>query len=549
MWRRASALLGLASVATGCASSGDTKANLDGQAASNAQSSDGAASDNGDTSDGAAADAPDTSQSPQLQGPTVGDFVGVNAFLDDPVSVLSAFGTVREYHSWGWNEGNFDPAYPGYPNNQLSFSLFGGSWDWDTFYAGLKTAGTMSFPCVQGGVPFVNKSAVPPVSAGADATRAASYQAHADFMFQLAARYGTASIADAKLKLAPGQTRKSGLGLLGYYEDWNEPDAYWIKPDGSPIILANEYAAMASADIDGDQGRMGPTFGIKSADPNAKLVMAGLSGKGIDTWTSSILAYIDGVRAWSDTNRAGSLPFDVINVHHYSFSTNGAGPAWSPEADHLIDKMAPVVQWRKDHLPQGEAWITEFGYDTAQASKLRAPALGPNSAEVVQGQWIVRTYLALLAAGLDRATLYILRDDCTPKLPTDCATQFQTAGVTSQKGSWAPKPAYYFIATFRQRLASMRFAGEAASGDPAVRVYRFKEPSGRGAFVVWAPTSEAKTTAGYRLAVPARATSATLVTLVDKQMNGLEGAAMISGGMVTLDVSETPALVLVDHVD
>jgi hypothetical protein len=46
-----------------------------------------------------------------------------------------------------------------------------------------------------------------------------------------------------------------------------------------------------------------------------------------------------------------------------------------------------------------------------------------------------------------------------------------------------------------------------------------------------------------------RHASATLVTLVDKQMNGLDATAMISGGMVMLDVSETPALVLVDHVD
>ena len=53
-------------------------------------------------------------------------------------------------------------------------------------------------------------------------------------------------------------------------------------------------------------------------------------------------------------------------------------------------------------------WWTEFGYDTYDKSILRAPALGKNSSFIVQGQWLVRAFLAALAAGIDRATLFEL---------------------------------------------------------------------------------------------------------------------------------------------
>ena len=39
--------------------------------------------------------------------PTVDEFIGTNAFIDDPIDALAApVGFVREYHNWGWdNEG------------------------------------------------------------------------------------------------------------------------------------------------------------------------------------------------------------------------------------------------------------------------------------------------------------------------------------------------------------------------------------------------------------------------------------------------------------
>ncbi len=478
------------------------------------------------------------------QGTLMRDFIGVNGFIDDPIDKLAPIGTVREYHDCGWLADNFASG-PAYPNMLYTFMNFNG-WDWDAFFSGLQDAGASGFPAVQGGVPWIDNSAIPPIAQGADKTAAASYVAHGDVMFQLAARYGSTKVADALLKLRADQTRLSGLGTVRYFEDFNEQD-------NDPGFTGDAFAAMASADYDGDQKRLGATIGVKNADPSAKLVMGGLSGAyptANGNWVKSIITFLDAMRTWSATHRGGSFPADVVNVHLYSFGPGGnpPAPAVSPEADGVKDNLAAIVAYRDQNLPGKELWWTEFGYDTYDQSPLHAPALGGNSSEIVQGQWLVRAFLAGAAAGVDRATLFVLRDSC---LVTDTAcqpqVQFNTSGLTTVKGQWTPKPSWFFLATFRSRLATMVFAGEQTSGNASVTVYRFKDTQGPGgAFVVWSPTSNATTVPGYALALPAGATTAKEVELVDQQPNGVEQSLSPSGGNVKIDVSETPAIVLVD---
>jgi hypothetical protein len=491
-------------------------------------------------------------------GPLMGAFIGVDGFVDDPSGFLPTLGNVREYHDWGWSEGNGDAGYPGYPNNQNSFILFGGYWDFDTFYGGLKEAGVTAYPVIQGGVAWLNGGAVPPVPSGASTTDPASYAAHADEMFQYAARYGSTKVATSLLKLAPGQPVLTGMNVLGYIEDFNEEDAWWVNADGSPVFSPDAYAAMASADIDGNQGKMGKTLGLKNADPNMKFVMGGLAGHatGSVTWEKSVEAYLDGVRAWATANRGGDFPADVINAHYYSFGPSSAGtanpePALSPEDDHVKDNMSLLATYRNQNLPGKELWLTEFGYDTDPQSILHAPAIGSNSAEVVQGQWSVRYYLALVAAGFDRAFLFASRDSCadtSSAMDTSCATQFATAGVGGVKGAETPKTAYYFIATLRSRLASYAWLRVATTTNPSVYVYEFEDPAtGKGAYVVWSGTSTGNVVHGYSLAVPG-ATTASAVTLVDAQTTGAESALTVASGAVMLDVAETPTIVLVDAI-
>jgi hypothetical protein len=523
-----------------CGSSEATGAHAGAGNEPDATSPDGVAGDDGAAgADGASPDAPATTPDGGApQGTTVGFFVGVNGLITDSIANLAPVGVVREYHDWGWLGNNDDDdAYPKtlYTPNIPSFG-----WDWDGFFSGLQAQGVSGFPVVQGGATWVADGGVPP--AAGSPTKAASYIAHGETMFQIAARWGSTKVADAKLKLEPEQTRSSGLGTVAYFEDYNEED-------NAPGFTGDVFAAMASSDYDGDQTRLGTTIGVKNADPGAQLVMGGLSGAygSGDTWIHSITKFLDAARAWSATNRAGSFPADVINVHYYSFGPGDGAPAPSPESDGVQAKLAAVVAYRDQNLPGKPVWWTEFGYDTFAGSRLHAPALGANSSFIVQGQWLVRDLLVALAAGVDRATLFELDDTCTPP-SNDCNTQFATCGLMAHPGS-APKPSWYFLATFRARLASMVYGGELDSGEGDVRIAQFRDANNGGAMVVWAPTSNALVHMGYALALPAAAATASSVALADKQVSGIETALTINSGptgapTVTLDVTETPTIVL-----
>jgi hypothetical protein len=483
-------------------------------------------------------------------GWTVADFVGLNAFPDDDRSKLIPIGNVREYHDWQWTDGNDAAGYPGYPNNQYSYTLF----DFDGFYQTLSQAGVAILPCIQGSVGYINDHAEPPVLAGADVTNPASYVAHASLLYQFAARYGQTAVDQSQLKLAAGQTSASGLGYIRYFENGNEPDANWIAGlNGAPLFSTDAMAAMSSADYDGHRGALGPTFGIKTADPKAKMVLAGLAGAGPGDWVTNVTTYLDGMKAWSAAHRGGSFPADVINVHDYCFGpdpfgTDNPRPGLSPEDCGLAGQLAQIAAYRDRNLPGQELWLTEFGYDTHPQSRLRAPAIGGTSAQTVQGQWLVRSFLALMGSGIERAFLYLSRDDCTgddSACPND-HVQFATAGVLAQKGSEAPKTAWYFLSAFRARLGSMRYLGTLDTGAGGPSAARFYDPAaGLGAYVLWSPTSTGASTSGYPLHLAAGSTSATIVRLQDGSLTGVETAATVSQGIVTLTVDETPTIVLV----
>jgi len=523
----------------GAASASDAASPTDVGEGETAPSSDGG----GAASDAATIDASEAqdgtasgSAAQPAAGVAVGDFVGVNAIITDSVANLAPLGVVREYHNWGWLGNNYSDQP--YPNTVYTPNLPSFGWDWDAFFSGLEAMGTSGFPAVQGGAPWVSNSAVPPAAGSPTAAR--SYIAHGDAMFQIAARWGKTKVADGLLKLESGQTRASGLGTVTYYEDFNEED-------NASGFTGDVFAAMASADDDGDEGRLGTTVGVKNADPNARLVMGGLSGKygsaTGDTWVSSITKFLDAARTWSAANRTDrTFATDVVNVHYYSFGPGAPAPALSPEDDHVESKLAAVVAYRDQHLPGKPVWWTEFGYDTSDGSPLHAPALGSNSASIVQGQWLVRDLLAALAAGVERATVFQLDDGCTPPA-TACSQQFATAGLVDSKGT--RKAAWFFLATFRARLSSYAYVGTAAGSAPDVSVARFANTRGPGgALVVWMGTSQGSTTAGYGLALPPGSTTATAVALTDGQMAGVSTSLTPSGGTVTLDVSETPTIVL-----
>lgn len=470
--------------------------------------------------------------------PLMDHFVGVNGFIDDPIDILAVAGHIREYHNWVWDE----DADSIYPDNANAWNPSAGNaqWDFDRYYSDLHARGIEVCPAVQGCLPWLAANpgdfADKPVPAGLDTEDPASYIAHADHMFQYAARYANRKVPDRLLKLRADQSRATGLGTVTYFENWNEPNGTWSGRD--PWFTPAEFAAMCSADYDGHQGALGRAVGVKNADPHAKLVMGGLSGVGQERYD---LEFIRAMKLWSDFHRNGDFPADVINLHAYSTADdNSAGIC--PEEFDLRGKAAAVVDYRNRYLRRQEVWISEFGYDTNPGSPRRAPAIADYSAEEVQGQWIVRCYLELAAAGVDRAQLYMIRD-------VDGAdpTQYSSSGLTTSKEAGEqPKISWYYVYTLRTWLAGMSYLDEKPSGDPRVRIYRFARPGGRiGAYVIWCPTSDGTVVDGYRLALPNNR-SVTAVELTPGEQNGVPTRMPVRGSGVRLTVSERPLIVLPD---
>jgi hypothetical protein len=468
-------------------------------------------------------------------------FIGVNGFNNDPIGRLNACGSVREYHTWMWIEGNYSSSYPGYPNNENAWFSSSTGFDFDNFYGNMKNSGILCSPGLQGNTVWMaegdySKLSHKPVSPTDDPLQPESYIEHADHLFQFGARYGSSNVSNNLLKVEPGNQVLTGLDLVEYYENWNEQDKWWKGRGG--FFLPYEYAAMSSADCDGHLGTMGATIGLKNADPNAKLVMGGIAAPKLD--------YIRAMKLWCDNYRSGDFPWDVINVHHYC---NDAGAQFSgtvgisPEEDELKERMEEFVDYRNRYLPGVEVWISEFGYDTHQGSAQRAPAIGSFSREEVQGQWIVRSYLALAAAKVDKAMMYMLKD-----VDENSSTQFNTAGLTqSAAESYTPKPSWYYVYTMKNRLNGMYFDSEVPSGNPLVRIYKFvNNTTSEAAYVLWCPTSNQSSVQGYSLPLSTGETAAMLVEMQVGNINGIESNLSINSGGVSVDVSERPVFVMVN---
>ena len=366
--------------------------------------------------------------------------------------------------------------------------------------------------------------------------------AHANYLFQFAARYGSSRLKSQALQLRADQERLTGLGYIRYLENWNEYDAWW--KDRKVYFEPAEYAAMASADYDAHQGTLGKTVGVKNADSQMKMVMSGP--------TTAELKHIDALKKWADENRDGDLPFDVINVHHYSndkggqFHKNSIGV--SPEADQLKQRMERLVAYRNRFFPDKEVWITEFGYDTHPKSPQRAPKIADYSQEEVQGQWLLRSYLAIAAAGIDRAAMYMLRD-----VNAENALQFQTSGLTSSKDTnYKAKTSWYYVYTFKNRLKGMSFEREIESGDERVMIYRFQHQSNpsKAAYVLWSPTSDGTKISDFRLQLQKKEKHAMLIQLQKGDRDGLEKLLNVSSKReLKLPVSECPIIVLTSNTE
>lgn len=439
---------------------------------------------------------------------------------------------VREYHPWLFNEDEvngkrvlrFQPSHPG--------------WHFDYYYEELYKAGITAVPVIQTGGELFNRAPLDKVHDG-PSLDPQSYHDLAAFQFQFAARYGATPVPQDLLtvdtqadQFGNYQQVHSGLGTLSYIETRNEPDKTW---EGETAWYhPYEFAALSSAVYDGHEGKLGQGYGIKTADPEMNVVMGGLIDLG--------LGYVQAMMLWAEYHRDDArLPVDVLNFHHYSNSVGGQSGsasqrvAISPEEDALREKVAKLAAFRNTHLPDTELWITEFGYDTHPNSSQGVPLIQGMTPEEVQAAWIVRSFLALYAGGVDRAMQYFLPDN------SDTSKLYSTSGLTDNY-SYMPKVSYFAVAQMKQLLEHASFVEYTET--PDTYIYQFKDGQD-DIFVFWSPTADNTILKNYPYALPQRKSitpptltlfTPSLTTTTPKSMT-----PVFSNGVVVLPtITETP---------
>jgi hypothetical protein len=519
-------------------------------------------------------------------GLTMHDFIGTNGFFTD-IDVLSnytPFGFIREYHNWDWTEytanpaeGNTDAATKTDGSIAVFHSnLWGGVFD--RYYEAVNKMGIDLVICVQLGVPESGR-VNPNWQDDGDPLNPRAYLAHAQSMFQHAARYGGNKDLDPDLvRVEPGGNKQIGMGLIKYYENWNEPDATW-EPMGNGQFSGAMYAAMLSADYDGHMNTMGPDAGVKNADPGAKVVIGGLAVTPVFhsdernhmKFTEEMLEWFDEHRSEEKWLRAnGSLdgyvkyPFDVMNGHFYA-TNNRTG--LSPEDYGLYERSRRYAEWCRENFPGAEIWMSEFGWETGpirnrfsatveytdERGILRHEGINAGvDIYDVQGRWIVRGYLIQAAAGIDRAMQFMLNNSGT----TDAEHTggwFETCGFIDggvSSGSVKRKPSWYYVSAMHHWIKNTRFKSVISHGGdqftPAV--YEFEE-DGRSAYALWLTTSlgiSAKVD-DFRLDV-GDAEYAVAVELADKEKHGIGRRLEIIDGYVSVSVTEKPVFVITSDV-
>ena len=184
--------------------------------------------------------------------------------------------------------------------------------------------------------------------------------------------------------------------------------------------------------------------------------------------------------------------YDIINIHNYAEITGW--PTWArsypedPKIGFLKD-LGHVLTWRREHAPDKEVWLTEFGWDaTTKPNETTGDFVKwIGSTEREQAMWTVRGYLVLCAAGLDRAYLYFFNDDDTPHL-------HGSSGLTR---NFVPKPAFHDVAHLQKTLGDYRLTKVVREDPEQGYVYEFTkgDDAKQRILTVWKPAGPAvKTT-------------------------------------------------------
>ncbi|MBQ8393682.1 MAG: hypothetical protein IJX51_07950 [Clostridia bacterium] len=478
-------------------------------------------------------------------------FVGMNGFVNDADDISRACTYIREYHPWTWTctPNGVDTALSPNPSTNLR-------WDFDDFYKrrhsfGIDVCATIT----------VGRDASPKDEGVSDTTKPEAYMSYASALFQYVARYGhNKNIDPDVIKVVEGQEKKIGLGYMSYVEPLNEPNGTWM---GRNLFYSPfELAACMSMCYDGHEGKF-KNVGVKQADPSFKMSMSGLAGVNYN--------YLRAMSFWAKYNRKdGKLPFDAINMHHYcGKSINKSGitknvdvnldergdtqekvyVGISAEEGDIVGVLKKIKDWRDRYAPHLEYWLTEFGWDTNQdyRTSTSSHAYGEYTGRQVQAMWLVREYLMLSSAGIDRGAMYMSRD-CGPeetsvgKYATSGLVRFPIELGAKVVVQGNKKDSFYYVYTLKEIISDTYFDGELESENTNVKIFKYITDEGKSKYALWCPTADGTKVPGYRFRIPEG--EYTLMKFVNESYNGKRSELEYKDGYVTVDISENPIFVI-----
>ncbi|MDQ6901828.1 MAG: T9SS type A sorting domain-containing protein, partial [Bacteroidota bacterium] len=423
-----------------------------------------------------------------------------------------------------------------------------GGWNYDDLYDSCKTAGIEVLACIKT-LPGWMLNSYPadqrdpenvPVEFGKNFSDPVSYIEQSKMAFQFAARYGSNKNIDRSLLRVNNVPRwngdnvnavKVGLGTVQYIECDNERDKWW--KGRKAYQTAFEYAANLSAFYDGNKNTMGKGVGVKNADPNMKVVMAGTALASTD--------YLKGMVDWCRRNRGYNadgtvnLCWDVVNYHLYSNdskssqngnATRGAAPEVSGAAD-VANQFLQVAHKYCNDMP---VWVTELGYDINQGSPFKAIPIGNKSALETEADWILRSSLMYSRAGIDRIFFYEMYDDNIWN-----SQQFSSSGLINADKTRKPAADYLYQVN---RLFGEYSFQKTMNDFPIVDYYKFNN---NAMYMIVVP-DEKGSTAGYILDL-GNATSAQIFTPKAGSDNMDMKIVSTDNGKLYLNATETPQFI------
>ena len=376
----------------------------------------------------------------------------------------------------------------------------------------------------------------PPTVDGTTNNDPNSYFMYGELLYQTALRFGNnpTSTADMVKVLSQGK-KKYNLNCIRWLEAGNEPNG-----EGNDGFTPYELAALTSTAYDGHNSTVksvsGSGVGVKNADPNIKLAMAGLAGVGT--------RYIRSMVFWMENNRAdGKVAMEAFNVHTYCkklISYNGyqVYVGVCPEIGEITKEVKKLCEFRDKYYPDIEVWMTEFGWDTNTSydTENACHPYADFTAREIQAMWLVRAYFMFAEAGVDRAAMYMAADIGDEATSTG---KYGTSGVYTIDGEY--KDSFYYLCTLKNNMGDMHFAEVIDSGNENVWIYRFENGEGKSCYALWCPTMDDVRVDGFKLNIDG--STAKMVEFVNKDEDGASTDLTVTDGCVTVNVSERPILI------